>query len=99
MWCPERQTAHLIEPTLQNNTALLLTAPHKYKRLQCDCTSSWRNESAVITAACKCIQAGRRHIDFSISDWPSVIAQRALREAGGGETLSLIDAVMERNRL
>lgn len=48
-----------------------LGAAHKkkMKMLLCDCSSGWRNESAVIKSACKCIQASRRHIDFSISDW------------------------------
>lgn len=36
--------------------------------------------------------AGARSI-FLFSDWPSVIALRALREVGEGKTLSLIYAV------
>lgn len=73
---PESRVAALIEQGPQYIVDLVLTAPQK--RLQCDFTSSRRNESAVITAACKCIQASRRQIDFSISDWPSIIAQRSL---------------------
>lgn len=78
LW-PESTTAGLVEPGLRNHFALSLAVPQK--RLLCDCTSSWRNESAVITAACKCIRASRRQIDFSISDWSRVIAQKVLRTA------------------
>lgn len=77
---------------------LLFCSQLRRKGFLCDCSSSRRNESAVIMAACKCIQASRRQIDFSISDWPFVIAQPCERLAEGG-TLSLIDAVMVGNRL
>lgn len=76
LWAP---TVHSIVQATQNNTAPLARSStceqKKMKMLLCDCSRGWRNGSAVIKSACKCIQASRRHIDFSISDWlsPSIL--------------------------
>lgn len=83
---PERQTAHLIEQTLQNNTALLLTAPQKkgcYVIAPVAGEMSLQSLRLLVNAS-KTAGAG--------SIFLFLIVQRALQEANGGG-LSLIDAV------
>lgn len=69
-------TFTVIEQTPHNNAALSLIARQKKVGRAIAAAAARRNESAVITAACKCIRASRRQIDFAISDWPSVITLR-----------------------
>lgn len=81
LWAPAVRS---IVRATQNNTALLARSSawkKKMKMLLCDCSRGWRNESAVIKSACKCIQASRRHIDFSISDWLSPSAHLFFQRA------------------